>query len=189
MASVPTSQQAPLERFLASQRTKQIKPYIKGKDVLDFGCGRRAWNAVAIQQQCRSIAGVDPSLENNKEIMGIPLYRDLSEGAIGTYDVILALAVFEHIRPLELRTLLVDFLRITHSESTIIGTVPTPFSRPILELLSYRFGLIDSSQIKDHKVYYDDLWLREILDGTGWRLDRYSTFQMGMNSRFLIVRS
>lgn len=189
MTSVPTSQQAPLERFLASRRTSQIKSYVRGKSVLDFGCGRSAWNAVAIRQQCRSIVGVDRSLDKNTEIAGIPLYRDLNEGVLGNYDVILALAVFEHIRPLELRILLREFLQITHPESMIIGTVPTPFSRPILELLSYRLGLIDRSQIEDHKVYYDDLWLHEVLDGTGWRMTRYSIFQMGLNSRFLIARA
>jgi hypothetical protein len=49
-------------------------------------------------------------------------------------------------------------------------------------------GLIDRSQIEDHKVYYDEKWLGEIVDGTGWKLESYRSFQLGMNGFFKLKR-
>jgi hypothetical protein len=54
--------------------------------------------------------------------------------------------------------------------------------------LSFKLGLIDPSQIRDHKVYYDDLWLKEILGETAWSLSFYKTFQLGLNSLVVLSR-
>lgn len=179
-----TSQNAPLERFLASQRCKQIKPSVAGKRVLDFGCGLNAWNARSIQPICQDVHGVDASLVATKTIDGITLHQSLDELQGNTYDVIIALAVFEHIKPMALRELLQELMQFSVPTTTIVGTVPSTRARRVLEFLSYRLGLIDRSQVRDHKVYYDDLWLSEIIEGTGWRLKSYQRFQLGMNIFF-----
>ena len=53
--------------------------------------------------------------------------------------------------------------------------------------VSIPFG--GTAQIRDHKVYYDDLWLPEILNDTPWQLQRYNTFQLGMNSFFCLEKN
>lgn len=184
-----TSQKAPLERFLARQRCNRVFPYVKDKFVLDFGCGTNAWNAIAIQQACQKVDGVDRSLEKSTTLEGIHLYQDLAMVQGSIYDVILALAVFEHIKPLQLREILASFHNLTHSQSVIVGTVPSRRSRRILEFLSYNLNLIDRSQIEDHKVYYDDLWMREIIEDTGWELSQFQSFQFGMNCFFALRKS
>jgi hypothetical protein len=183
-----TTQDAPLEAFLARCRCRQVKPYIHDKIVLDFGCGINAWNSIAIQPLCKRVDGVDCSLSSSTIKNGISLYRDDKDIRGFVYDVIMALAVFEHIRPMELRYILNNFLKITHSDSIIVGTVPSPYSRKVLEFLSFKMGLIDRSQIEDHKVYYDEKWLGEIVDGTGWKLESYRSFQLGMNGFFKLKR-
>ena len=105
-----------------------------------------------------------------------------------TFDVILMLAVIEHIRPFDFRDLLNEFLNVTDDQGVIVATIPTTKSRPVLEFLSYKLGLIDPSQIRDHKVYYDDLWLNEILADTAWKLSFYKTFQFGLNSLVVLSR-
>lgn len=189
MSEFPTSQNAPLEQWLARQRRRRIEPHVRGQRVLDFGCGVHAWNALSIRDICQRVDGVDRSLPESRAVGDIRLYQELGEIVDSTYDVIIALAVFEHIKPLQLRELLQTFHGLTHSDSRIIGTVPSPRSRRVLEFLSYRLGLIDRSQIEDHKVYYDDLWLHEITEGTGWRLSRYQRFQFGMNGFFQLTRT
>lgn len=184
-----SSQNAPLEKFLARQRRRRIQPYVEDKVVLDFGCGVNAWNSVAIQEMCRHVDGVDHSIPKNTHYQGIRLYNHLDQLTSQMYDVIIALAVFEHIRPLDLRKILRQFLAHTHTDSLIIGTIPSPRSRRLIEFLSFRLGLIDPSQVIDHKVYYDDLWLNEMVDGTGWQLKDYQTFQLGMNGFFQLGRS
>jgi cyclopropane fatty-acyl-phospholipid synthase-like methyltransferase len=189
MTETKTSQDAPLERFLARQRCNRIQPYVHGKRVLDFGCGVKAWNAIAIQDSCLRVDGVDRSLQQSGMINAISLYQELSEIQETTYDVIMALAVFEHIKPLQLRGLLHSFHRLSHEQTMIIGTVPSRRSRRVLELLSYKLKLIDRTQIEDHKVYYDDLWMGEIVEGTGWQLSQYKSFQLGMNCFFELRKS
>jgi hypothetical protein len=186
----PTTQKAPLEKFLAKQRTKQILPYISRRSVLDFGCGQSAWNAQSISGRCHSIVGVEPTIGKAKRIGAVKVYSSLSEcGAENQFfDIVIALAVFEHINPKDLQDLLVQMCDYTSADSKIIGTVPTPAARPVLEFLSYRLGLIDPTQIRDHKVYYDNLWWQQILQPTPWKMTTYKTFQLGLNSFFVLER-
>lgn len=170
-----TTQKAPLECFLAQQRTKRVKALVQGRTVLDFGCGAQAWAARELKTGCRRIDGVEPTVAAGV-VHGIQVVNQLEQLRHHDYEVVIALAVFEHLHPNQLQQVLHQLHVITVPEALIVGTVPTPLARPVLELLSYRLRLIDPSQIRDHKVYYDDLWLPEILNDTPWQLQRYRTF-------------
>lgn len=133
--------------------------------------------------------GVDQSLElEESQVDGIKLFKHLHSLRNQIFDVILMLAVIEHIRPFDFRDLLNEFLDITDDHGVIVATIPTTKSRPVLEFLSYGLGLIDPSQIRDQKVYYDDLWLSEVLAETAWKLSFYKTFQFGLNSLVVLSR-
>ena len=99
------------------------------------------------------------------------------------------MAVFEHIPPFQLVDVLVALDRVSTPDALILGTVPTPSARPVLEFLSFKLGLIDPSQISDHWVYYDDLWLKEIVALSPWRVKSYQRFQFGMNSQFILGKT
>lgn len=189
MTEIKTTQEAPLERFLAQQRCKRIRTYVHGKRVLDFGCGVKAWNAISIKKICLEVDGVDRSLIESGTFNGVKLYQEIDEIQEKSYDVIMALAVFEHIKPLQLRKVLASLHRLSHEKTIIIGTVPSRRSRRVLEFLSYKLNLIDRSQIEDHKVYYDDMWMREIVEGTGWSTKQFRSFQLGMNCFFELNKS
>jgi hypothetical protein len=182
-----TTQKAPLERFLAKQRTKRVRALVQGRTVLDFGCGAQAWASRQLKSLCRRIDGVEPTVAAGV-VHGIQVVNHLDQLRHRDYEVVIALAVFEHLHPKDLQLALHQLHAITTPDALVIGTVPTPLARPVLELLSYRFRLIDPSQIRDHKVYYDDLWLPEILNDTPWGLQRYCTFQLGMNSYFSLEK-
>jgi hypothetical protein len=185
--AINTTQEAPLERFLANARTKKIIPYIKNKNVLDFGCGIHAWNANTIYKYCKSIVGIEENYSVPQLVGKINVYPGL--GHISDqrkFDVILALAVFEHIDPFALIEILNMMSTICSSNAILVGTVPTPLARPILEFFSYRLRLIDETQIKDHKVYYDDFWLSAIVGKTTWQICSYNKYQLGMNSYFVL---
>lgn len=122
------------------------------------------------------------------QVHGIQVVQELHQLEHHDYGVVMALAVFEHLEPSELQQVLHQLNTITLADALVVGTVPTPWARPVLELLSYRLGLIDASQIRDHKVYYDDLWLALILNGTPWTLKSYHAFQLGMNSMFVLTK-
>jgi cyclopropane fatty-acyl-phospholipid synthase-like methyltransferase len=186
-----TSQRAPLERLLARLRTKKIFPYVVGKNVLDFGCGREAWNANEIRSVCASIIGVEKSFTSRVKLDTITIFPKLDDIVNSIYqpfDVVLALAVFEHIEPMSLRGILTRLHECTTPSGMIVATVPTPQARRILEVAAYRLHLIDRSQIDDHKVYYDDLWIKAITTDTGWYVASYQRFQLGLNSIFVLKK-
>lgn len=117
------------------------------------------------------------------------VFRALEDLPRSDYEVVIALAVFEHIEPFSLITILGHLEKVTDCNAMIIGTVPTPMSRALLEFLSYKLRLIDASQIEDHKVYYDDLWLGQIISRTNWSVNAYKQFQFGLNSEFRLARN
>lgn len=185
--AINTTQDAPLERFLANARSKQIIPFVKNKNVLDFGCGIKAWNANAIYKHCKSIAGVEENYSTPQLVGKVNVYPSLSHFSDQRkFDVILALAVFEHIDPFALIKILNRMSTFCTKNAILVGTVPTPQARPVLEFISYRLRLIDESQIRDHKVYYDDFWLSAVVRKTKWSVSSYKKFQLGMNSQFTL---
>ena len=184
-----TTQDAPLERLLAFFRSQRIGQLVRDKLVLDFGCGTKAWTAKRMRKIAGLVHGVDASLLVPAQTMGdINLYQSIDLLPRNDYEIITALAVFEHIPPFELLKILDKLALYSVPEAQIFGTVPTPKARPVLELLSFQFGLIDPSQIRDHWVYYDDLWLGEILALSPWKIASYKKFQFGLNSQFVLVK-
>ncbi|MDC3203572.1 class I SAM-dependent methyltransferase [Prochlorococcus sp. AH-716-B04] len=184
-----TTQQAPLEKFLSYLRYKRTIEFIRNKKVIDFGCGISFWNEKFIGKYPKLIHGVDSSFLNLKsKNYPVEIYSKINDLPLFDYDVVLSMAVFEHIRPFVLIDILDKLANKTSKNAIIFGTTPTPYSRPILEILSYKLKLIDESQIRDHKVYYDDFWLKNILLETDWKLKKYKTFQFGLNSEFILIK-
>ena len=184
-----TTQNAPLEKLLSYFRYKRTIEFIKNKKVLDFGCGISNWNSKFIGKYPKCIHGVDSSLSDlHRKKSSIKIYKKIDELPISDYEVVLSMAVFEHIRPFDLIKVLDQIYSKTNKYAILFGTTPTPLARPILEILSYKFKLIDESQIRDHKVYYDDFWLKNILTKTDWKIKKYRTFQLGLNSEFILCK-
>ena len=104
------------------------------------------------------------------------------------YEIVLSMAVFEHIDPFTLINILSELTDRTSKNAIIFGTPPTSLARPVLEFLSYKLKLIDESQIRDHEIYYDDFWFNKVLSKTDWTLSYYKTFQFGLNSEFILSK-
>ncbi|WP_269623081.1 methyltransferase domain-containing protein [Prochlorococcus marinus] len=191
-----TTQLAPLEKFLSTRRSNRIKrrynngrEIILNKKVLDFGCGLSGWTASAFVNKASIVHGMDTSLIKTKILNnGVSLFPNFNLLPFSDYQVITSFAVFEHIYPYDLIYILNKIYNISTNDAIIFATTPTPLSKPILEFLSFRLKLIDSSQIKDHKIYYDNLWLKYILSNTAWEIETYSKFQFGLNSQFILKK-
>jgi 2-polyprenyl-3-methyl-5-hydroxy-6-metoxy-1,4-benzoquinol methylase len=183
-----TTQKAILEKPLSWMRCLKGRKYCSGKRVLDFGCGAGLTNLRALQGVAAERAGLDqlffgtPPCKNPDGIYIYGSYEDLPQTS---FDVITALAVFEHIEPIELPIVLNNLKRSLKKDGLIVGTVPTPRGQPVLEFLSYKLGIIDESQIRDHKKYYSRNELAEQFASAGLAMIDYQTFQLGMNSFFV----
>jgi cyclopropane fatty-acyl-phospholipid synthase-like methyltransferase len=187
-----TTQRAPLEKFLAARRSAQILPHVKGKRVLDFGCGEGLWNLRAIRNSAASLSGVDLVFSGRRPFTtddGIRVCGNLTDLGDASFDVITSLACFEHIWPEQLPGVLQQLSRVLTTDGRIVGTVPAPPAQPVLEFLAYRTGLIDASQIRDHKIYYNRKSLSENVARGGWVIEDYRLFQFGMNSFFVLRKA
>ena len=173
-------------------------PYIKDFRVLDFGCGAHLRTLRAIGGKASHRIGIDSWFKDRK-----PITTDDGITVVGSFtdlrsvlaekdlklDLIVSLACFEHLDSGDLNGVLKELGSIATDDALLIGTVPTPAGKPVLEFLSYRLGLIDRSQIEDHKVYYNQDTLRSAIKGTGWEMTDYRTFQFGWNSFFVFGKS
>ena len=185
----PTRQDAPLERILSYFRYKRTIKYINNKKVLDFGCGLKNWNSEFIGRYPKLLHGLDRSIPSAGIIDNVfEIFRDIQDLPFNDYEIVLSMAVFEHIDPFILIDILSELTDRTSKNAIIFGTTPTPLARPVLEFLSYKLKLIDESQIRDHEIYYDDFWFNKVLSKTDWTLSYYKTFQFGLNSEFILSK-
>lgn len=195
--SKKTTQLAPLERFLNMARTRKIAPYVNDCTVLDFGCGERLRTLRAIKEATRMQYGIDSfftDVKPHKTHDGIGIagsfddLRKMTKQDGELINRVLSLACFEHLESAACREVLKQLASLSTDDAILIGTVPTPMAKPILEFLSYRLGLIDRSQIEDHKVYYDKESFEKMIETTGWFLTEYRLFQFGLNSFFKLEK-
>ena len=198
IASKTTTQHAPLEKLLTSLRIRRVVPYISRDDVvLDFGCGQHLRALRALESKASTRLGLDscfkslnaPQVIDGCKVFGSfgALHEEISK--LGRkIDAVLSLACFEHLDMEEFRAALSQLAQLTKPQARLIGTVPTPPAKPVLEFLSYKLHLIDPSQIEDHKIYYDKNLLVQSLEGTEWLLADYRTFQFGLNSFFVFKK-
>jgi ubiquinone/menaquinone biosynthesis C-methylase UbiE len=101
----------------------------------------------------------------------------------GVFDVVSLMAVLEHLeKPLEI---LQEIHRVLKKEGVLVGTVPSKAAKPILEFLSYKLGIVNESEIRDHKQYFNQKDLMEIFKKAGFGKMRHQYFQFGMNNYFV----
>jgi hypothetical protein len=187
------TQNAFLEGFLTRYRTRKIVPYIRPGNVLDFGCGSHFYTLKALQGVFKNAIGLDqlflgrPPVKHAEGFYSVGSLDDVA-GFDFKIDQVVALACFEHFYESELRKVLLHIHASTGPDAQVIGTVPTPRAKPVLEFISYKLRLIDATQIEDHKRYYDLRTLGNLAGSAGWRVDVYKTFQYGMNSLFVFSK-
>ena len=186
-----TSQVGLLEGFLTKLRTRKTMPFLINRVVLDFGCGNHFYTLRSLGPQSPKKFGFDHRFSGEVPFLvdeQILIVGSLSDLPLRIIDRIVALACFEHIEPPQLVSILGQLSHISTPDAEIVGTMPTPAARPILEFLSFRLGVIDPSQIQDHKIYYELPHFQKIVGDGGWKLVEYQKFQFGWNSFFRLQK-
>jgi 2-polyprenyl-3-methyl-5-hydroxy-6-metoxy-1,4-benzoquinol methylase len=106
-----------------ARRAEFMKPFIKGKSVLDFGCGNGGFLR-DIKALCKDCAGLEKDanyFHSFKENKGIKLYKDMSE--IKTkFDYITLFHVLEHIK--DPKKTLKDLSKVLAPGGVIVVEVP-----------------------------------------------------------------
>jgi ubiquinone/menaquinone biosynthesis C-methylase UbiE len=94
-------------------------------------------------------------------------------------DCVTMLALLEHLsKPVEV---LQEVFRVLKPGGKLILTTPSPCSKPLLEFLALRLRVISAEEIKDHKHYFSETEIQQLLKDIGFINILYKRFQLGLN--------
>lgn len=181
----------PLDMFLAKQRykmaRKQIKSVHQRERILDIGCGSYPLFLTTVDFSEKY--GMDKMVQTNKAMQGITLINYDFENKEKLlfqndfFDVISALAVFEHIEPASLVKIHREIHRILKPGGMYIMTTPAFWTDRLLKFLA-KIRLISDIEIKDHKGSYKHSDILSILQKADFQKEKIklSYFEMFMNT-------
>ena len=150
--------------WLSGRQIRKTAGGIDGKDVGDFGCGFQATYMRTVLGKVRSATLVDIALADDlKSRPNVTAIEGQLPGVLQalpdqSLDVILCMSVLEHLW--EPGPTLTHFRRLLRPGGVCAVNVPSWRGKRALEFSAFRLGLSPSSEMDDHKTYYDprDLW-------------------------------
>lgn len=173
-----------LERFLQLLRFRKIFPYVKnGSNVLDLGCGYNGALLKMLSPDINEGVGIDVSVSKKKVAENMKLVTQKNAKLVQNYfDLATCLAVVEHLE--NPQKLLKIAYRSLKKGGQLIVTTPSPISKPILEFMAYKLRIISKQEIKDHKRYYNEKELRNLLITSGFKSNKVEIkyFTFGLNT-------
>lgn len=172
-----------IEPLLQWLRMKMVEPFLKPGGVLvDLGCDEEMTLIYQQGGRMKKAYGLDiiaePKKEKNVEIIRADLTKRLplpDEMA----DVVTMLAVLEHIpKP---QRIVNEAYRILRPGGLFLVTVPSPASRPILELFA-QIGLVRKEMVDQHETYFTPALLRATAQKAGFGRIMVEKWELGMNT-------
>lgn len=172
------------ENLLKEFRFQKIRRLIpKNSTVLDLGCGYQAFLLRNISHLIKHGRGIDIRVVKDN----LPKNIMLIDGNINNgfpnikqkFDVVTALALIEHIK--NPKSLVFHAHRFLKKGGKLIITTPSPYAKPVLEILAYQIHLISEQEIRDHKQYLSKSELYKILKNVGFEKIKVRYFQLGFN--------
>ena len=160
-----------LDKFLRWLRFGKVIGYIpKDSVVCDIGCGQPAIFLKRISNLIKYGIGFDEEAVDfsakNYELRRQRILKDIPL-ADKSCDAVTMIAVLEHLTfPQEI---LNESFRILKTGGKLILTTPTPKARPILNFLARDLKFIDQGEIDDHKNYFDNNSVKQMLARSGFQ--------------------
>lgn len=158
--------------------------------VFDIGCDD-SYLLKKLQPITKRQDGIDPRLhsghiENNSELIKGYFPSSIHKKQLnGSYDVIFALAVFEHFLESDLRESAFTISKMLSKEGRLIVTVPHPFVDKILDLL-VRMKLVDGQALDEHHEFDPGklaFYFSDFLE-----LAAHKRFQFGLNNIYIFKK-
>ena len=176
-----------LEPVLSYLRISKVERYINkysNPTVLDIGCGQKHLLLNRIKNNINKGYGIDKNI-TNKSFQNIIIINKNVENGIpfpnNEMDVIILLAVLEHLNnPV---FILREIERVLKPGGRLLMTVPSIWSKPVLEFLAFKLGVVDPVQIKTHKTYYNYNLIMELFSNIERLvIKKHQYFQIFMNN-------
>lgn len=184
-----------LEGLLARLRCRMANALIKDKlrqgKILDIGSGSHPF--FLLNTEFFEKYGVDQVFTEDDAKKFIDKKIHLSHFDINEnnkllfpdeyFDVVIMLAVVEHLTSTELDRLLQEIYRVLKKGGNFIFTTPAPWTDKLLKLLA-KINLLSAAEIKEHKQYYSFEAMKQDLARAGFSNKKMSSgfFEIFMNT-------
>lgn len=186
-----------LDNLIFTLRKRQVVKRIPtGVGVVaDFGSGYDARLLLSLLRTGVAKEGIAVDTEFKPALTSVPHLvctranlNEVIQLPNASVDVSLSLAVLEHLDKSEV--FLRELYRITRPGGVVLLTTPGPTSKPLLEFLAFRLGIIDKHEIADHKQYFSSDMLKDAFVAAGFTAENVSPkrFLFGMNNIVMAVR-
>ena len=182
-----------LEAFLAKKRSEmadKLIPYsLRRGRILDVGCG--IFPFFLMNTEFDHKYAIDKIAEEDKQSFlncGIKIMRHDIEKEKELpfeneyFDVVSMLAVFEHIEPAKLDSILKEICRVLKRRGVYVLTTPAPWTNNLLKIMA-SFNLVSKVEIEEHKAAYDPRGVSTLLQEASFSEDKiqFGYFQVFMN--------
>ncbi len=162
---------------------------VKKCTLLDIGCGFNYKFLSTIEPYIAHGTGIDfkvPVVSLGKICTIQATLNETLPFQDNSFDIATMLAVLEHLDKPD--AILTEIARVLNNNGKLILTVPGKRAKPVLEFLAFRLGIVNRSEIEDHKKYFDLPELQELSNKNGrFEIVRHQHFQCGMNN-FCVMR-
>jgi SAM-dependent methyltransferase len=182
-----------LEGFLARRRCQKANALIsrerRAGRLLDIGCG--TFPLFLTRCSFASKYGLDkvvnsdaPEVNGDLQLLNFDVeHEDRLPFEDEFFDVVTALAVFEHIEPERLVQLTAEIRRVLKPEGQYVMTTPSSWTGGILKTMA-RLRLVSHEEIEEHKDAYSRAQILSVLQSAGFLPDRTRSghFELFMNT-------
>lgn len=103
-------------------------------------------------------------------------------------DIIFSTAIVEHLdNP---QKYINSIFNTLNNGWFLILTIPSIYSKPVLEFMAYRLKIIDKNEIIDHKKYYDKKSILKLLQKSWFKSEniKHKYFQLFMNNYCIVKK-
>lgn len=182
------------ETFLAKKRAKiandLIPDELRKGTILDIGCGSFPYFLSSTRFSKKfgidSIIHKKDFVQKNIFLKTVDIENEDLPFKSEEFDVVVMLAVFEHVRGEKLNSLIKEVRRVLKNDGLFIMTTPASWSASVLWFLS-RIGLVSKIEIDDHKNFNPPGRIRKILENAGFASNKIKNgyFEFYLNTYFV----
>lgn len=171
-----------LESLLQRLRIQKILPYINTQGIIvDLGCDHPPVLLQKIAPKMTYCVGFDENAKYGKkgniEIFRQSITKNIKIESEST-DYVTMLAVLEHLK--HPKEIIEECYRILKPGGKLLITVPSPYSKPILELFA-KMRLVRPEMIDQHENYFQKQQLQKMIESAGFASVQVNFFEFGLN--------
>ena len=181
-----------LDQLIAYLRNKELlkNGRIKGKKIIDFGCGSNFQNIEKRYKDAERVILIDKLGKNfSKKNMTFINYENKltnidHELKEEKFDIIIFAAVIEHLDKPEI--IIKHMKKFLNKDGYFLLTAPSVHSKWLIEFLAFKLRVINANLVREHKRYYNKQQYETLSAMSGCELEKFYFFELGMNTAAIL---